>query len=125
LRAFCWEALRRRPHNPLLVRVAAEGAQFGGRPVAAGTRVYAITLTAMQDPAAFPNPRKMDPCRPADRYLHFGRGLHHCAGRDLNALQIPLLVGELIPHLAPGVSEIEFDGPFPDRLTVNLDEVST
>jgi cytochrome P450 len=67
----------------------------------------------------------MDPCRPADRYLHFGRGLHHCAGRDLNALQIPLLVGELIPHLAPGVSEIEFDGPFPDRLTVNLDEVST
>jgi cytochrome P450 len=123
-RAFCWEALRRRPHNPLLVRVAGEGAKFAGKPVAAGTRVFAITLTAMQDPAAFPDPRKMDPWRPADRYLHFGRGLHHCAGRDLNALQIPMLVGELVPHLAPGASEAEFDGPFPDRLDVNLKEVS-
>ena len=43
LYGWCWEALRRRPHNPVVLREAIEGTTAAGVPVAAGTRVFAVT----------------------------------------------------------------------------------
>jgi cytochrome P450 len=117
---WCWEALRRRPHNPLLLRQAAEGAEFGGKTLTGDVRVVAFTLSAMYDPAVFEHPGRLDPARPADRYLHFGRGLHTCAGRDLNAVQLPALVRELLRFGMTAHSGVRSQGPFPDVFVVAL-----
>lgn len=117
---WCLEALRRRPHNPLLVRQPPNDTVIGGVDVPAGSRVFAITLSAQMDPAAFPNPTLMDPTRPRDRYMHFGYGPHMCAGRDLNALQIPLLVGHILRRNPVSVGPITYDGPFPDAMRVSF-----
>src|SRR5262249_48549379 len=116
----CWEALRRRPHNAGLLRQAGPYACVGGKPVPEGTRVLLITLAAMYDAAAFDQPRVLDPGRPRDSYLHFGRGLHVCAGRDFNAIQLPALVRELVLRNATGLAKIRTRGPFPDSLIVSI-----
>jgi cytochrome P450 len=120
LRGWCWEALRRRPHNQLLVRQAGPGAVVAGKVIPAGETVICMLLAAMQDNAAWPDPARLDPARPRDRYLHFGRALHHCAGRDLNAFQIPLLVGAIMSRGPELASPMTFSGPFPDRLLVRF-----
>ena len=117
---WCWEALRRRPHNAGLLRQAGPDACLGGKSVAEGTRVLLFTLAAMHDPAAFDRPGILDPQRPTDLYLHFGRGLHTCAGRDFNALQIPTLVRELVRRDVAGPASFKTRGPFPDRLVVSI-----
>lgn len=125
LRGWCWEALRRRPHNPAVVRSAGPAAQAAGRAVKPGTLVYALTCGAMQDPAAFPNPGILRPDRPPERYMHFGHGLHECAGRKINAYQIPRLVGALVDAGVSGSAGIRFSGPFPDELMVQIGGATT
>lgn len=120
LLGWCMEVLRRRPHNPILLRVAREGAKVAGKPIPPGTTVICVLTTAMQDGAAWPEPERLDPTRPLDRYLHFGRGLHHCGGRDINVIQIPSLVGALLRRRPVRISPLAFDGPFPDSLKVHL-----
>jgi cytochrome P450/glutathione S-transferase len=120
MRGWCWELLRLRPHNPILLRATSQDISFDGLNIKAGVNVIAVTIAAMQDPRAFPDPARMDPTRPRDRYLHFGSGIHECAGRLVNAFQIPLLVGMLL-RAGPGASgPVRFDGPFPDELIVNI-----
>ena len=123
LTGWCWEALRRRPHNPILLREAAVDTEIAGKSVSKGTRVFAATLSAMQDARVFDDPAAMRPDRPMGLYLHFGAGLHICAGRDINALQIPQLVGEVMRHSPEQISGIVSEGPFPDQLWVRLGDV--
>jgi cytochrome P450 len=120
LYGWCWEALRRRPHNPVVLREAIEGASAAGVPVAAGTRVFAVTISAMQDERAFDQPATLDPDRPPHLYMHFGRGMHQCAGRDVNALQIPALVRALMRFNPTGAPRVKNAGPFPDRFFVRI-----
>ena len=121
LLGWCWEALRGRPHNPLVVREAAADVSLAGKPIAARTRVWALTLAAMQDARVFPDPGRLDAARPLDLYLHFGGGLHRCAGRQLNVRNIPALVAPLLRRKLSGPADLRFRGPFPDRLVVNLE----
>jgi cytochrome P450 len=120
LTGWCRELLRRRPHNPLLLRQARSETPIAGRTAAAGAKIWALTLAAMQDGSAFPNPAAMDPGRPSDRYMHFGFGLHRCSGRELNDIQIPALVRALVVRGASGPIEKRSRGPFPDRLVIYL-----
>jgi len=120
MRGWCWEALRRWPHNPLVLRQALVDTTLGGVPVPAGAKVVAWTQAAMQDPKAVPFPAEMRPDRPAQSYLHFGAGLHPCAGRAVNDWQVPMLVGKLMARGLARVAPIAWAGPFPDRLTVQL-----
>lgn len=124
LHGWCWEALRRRPHNPLLMREAAADTLIAGKPINRKTRVWALTLAAMQDARVFPDPAVMRPDRPLDLYLHFGAGLHRCSGRQFNARHIPLLVGTLLRHGASNPHDLRFRGPFPDRLIVQLERLN-
>lgn len=117
---WCMEALRRRPHNPLLVREAANATEIGGVQVLPGDRVLAMTFSAHQDPARFPSPGLMNPSRPKSAYMHFGYGPHICAGRDLNTVQIPILVAELLKRRPKLTSKIQMDGPFPNSLFARL-----
>lgn len=118
--AWCWEFLRRRPHNPILLRAVADGGSFDGVALNPGDRLVVVTLAAMHDPSTFETPERMDPTRPFDRYLHFGAGLHACAGRDVNARLIPALVGALLEYAPEYYGPIRMDGPFCDEQVVRL-----
>ncbi|MFO1079701.1 MAG: cytochrome P450 [Reyranellaceae bacterium] len=120
LSGWCREILRRRPHNPVLLRRAAPGATSCGKSVPADATIVAVTLAAMQDPRVFDDPAHLRPDRPEPLYLHFGRGLHLCAGRDINALQIPILVGELLRREPRRKGPLRNRGPFMDELVVEL-----
>lgn len=121
MRGWCWEALRFWPHNPLVMREAAQDTEVKGKLIKKGTRVICLTLGAMHDSSAFPYPERADPTRPETRYLHFGGGFHPCAGRAVNGVQIPRLVSELLRRNPVQQGKVLFDGPFPDRLTIRLD----
>jgi cytochrome P450 len=124
LTGWCWEALRRRPHNPGVFRQTGADTDFAGRTVPAGTRVLAMTLSAMQDKRAFPRPRTLDPTRSRALYMHFGHALHRCSGRNINDIQIPALVRTLLDHGLAGPPDSRSRGPFPDRLVVTLETKS-
>ncbi len=124
LSGWCWEALRRRPHNPLLIRRAGPHAQLAGRPIKKDALVIVLTVGAMHDPMAFASPEMLRPDRPPDRYMHFGRGLHLCSGRDFNAVHIPTLVGGLLRRGLKSGSRIRMCGPFPDEFVVEFKKMN-
>tara|TARA_B100001989_G_C24549995_1_gene473692 strand:+ start:2756 stop:3928 length:1173 start_codon:yes stop_codon:yes gene_type:complete len=120
MRGWCYDALRFWPHNPLILRQAARDCKLGKKEIKEGTTVVCFTLAAMHDPAAFPDPSKVLPDRPLENYLHFGGGLHPCAGRAINGVQIPVLVAELLRRDPVIKGTMKHDGPFPDELTLKL-----
>jgi cytochrome P450 len=117
---WCNEALRRWPHNPIVIRKAECDANLGGRDVAAGDGVIAWTHAAMHDADVFPDPLRLRPDRDPSFYLHLGGGLHPCAGRPVNRFQIPMLVGALLGRDPIRIGRIGWAGPFPHRLDVTL-----
>jgi len=117
---WCSEALRRWPHNPIVLRRAAVDTVFNNVEVRRGDTMIGWTQAAMLDPTVFPNPQLLRSDRPRDIYLHFGGGLHPCAGRSVNAFQIPLLVGTLLRRGVASAGAVAWAGPFPDRLVVKL-----
>jgi cytochrome P450 len=119
---WCNEALRRWAHGPLLLRKAACDTSLGGVDVKAGDDMLLLTQAAMFDEAAFPVPRAMRPDRPLAPYLHFGGGLHPCAGRGVNAWQIPLLVAGLLDRNPTGLKRMVWAGPFPAHLPITFQE---
>jgi cytochrome P450 len=123
LHGWCWEALRRWPHNPLVLRSAAIDTQLAGVDIRANDQIFVITQSAMLDTSVFPAPQVLNPARPLGPYLHFGGGLHPCAGRDVNAFQIPILVRELVRRGIKSVGTIDWAGPFPDRLPVTFNRM--
>ncbi|MEA3063844.1 MAG: hypothetical protein QOJ27_272, partial [Sphingomonadales bacterium] len=122
LYGWCNEALRRWPHNPIVLRTAAADSTLGGCPVKAGDAVIAWTQAAMQDGSAFDDPRRLRLDREAGLYLHLGAGVHPCSGRPVNAFQIPLLIRGLLQRGMGRVGKVGWAGPFPHRLMVTLEE---
>ncbi len=117
---WCQEALRRWPHNPILLRSAQAGVRLGNTTVPEGMKVFLLTQAAMLDASAFPEPFVMRPDRPTGNYLHFGGELHACAGRAVNSLQIPMLIGKLLRRGVKAVGNPQWAGPFPHFLTITL-----
>jgi cytochrome P450 len=117
---WCNEALRRWPHNPIVMRSAAADCTLAGAKVKRGDTVIAWTQAAMQDRSAFPRPREMDADRDRALYLHLGWGLHLCSGLRVNRFQIPMLVAGLLNRGLDRLGEIEWKGPFPDKMMARL-----
>ncbi len=122
LYAWCNEALRRWPHNPIVIRKASVDCSLAGFPIKAGEEIYAWTQAAMQDESVFPEPGRLSPDRDRAAYLHMGAGVHPCSGRPVNSFQIPLLVAGLVRRDLVRVGRIGWAGPFPNRLPVTLGE---
>jgi cytochrome P450 len=121
LAGWCREALRRWPHNPVVLRQAGGGTKVGEKEIQAGDRIFAWTQAAMLDAEAFPDPHYLRPDRPPAAYLHFGGGLHPCAGRPVNAFQIPALVGALVRRGIKSIGRIRWAGSFPAHLPVRFE----
>lgn len=117
---WCLDVLRRWPHNPIVLRTAAGATSLNGTEVKPGDRVVAWTQAAMQDASIFVDPDQLRPDRPVMDYLHFGGTLHCCAGRVVNAFQIPILVAALVRRGIGKVGKIGWAGPFPAHLPVTL-----
>jgi cytochrome P450 len=128
--AYLFEALRFRPQTWALLRHCASDWI-----VAAGTRrettfrggstVLIATQSAMFDPAAFPQPETFRLDRAFEDYLHFGRGLHTCFGREINRVLLPALAIALLEgadlRRAPGEpGQLSYEGPYPASLNVSL-----
>lgn len=71
----------------VVVRVAAEELEIGGRTLAAGDRVFLVPLAANRDPAVFDRPDELDITREDNPHLGFGQGLHYCLGASLARLE--------------------------------------
>lgn len=121
LAGWCREALRRWPHNPVVLRQAGGGTKVGEKDIQEGDRIFAWTQAAMLDAEAFPDPHYLRPDRPPAAYLHFGGGLHPCAGRPVNAFQIPALVGALVRRGIKSIGRIRWAGSFPAHLPVRFE----
>ena len=122
-----FEALRFRPINPMVVRVAKDDYVFAaGEPhqtlIRKGATVFALTWSAMFDPRVLDAPEEFRPDRPDYHYLHFATGLHACYGRYISRIQIPQILKPLLKlkGLRPAGAP-EFDGTFPDTLKVAAD----
>jgi cytochrome P450 len=124
VRKYTYEAVRFDPHNAFLLRHAARDTKVGRTRIKGGSAVLVSVLSAMFDPAAYPEPNEFRTDRPG--YIHFGYGMHTCFGERINDVQIPELVGGLarLPGLrrARGSSgHIAWDGPFPEHLVLAFD----
>jgi cytochrome P450 len=122
LYGWCLDAMRMWPHNPALLRSALVDTNIAGIAVRRGKSAVAWSQAAMLDASIFEEPRRVRPDRDRSIYLHFGGGLHPCAGRAVNSFQIPLLVGGLVRRGLARVGGISWAGPFPNRLPVTLRE---
>jgi cytochrome P450/glutathione S-transferase len=110
-----YEALRFSPQTSAVLRFEQSD----------GNTALLLTIAAMFDPQAFPDPERFATNRPLDRYLHFGHGMHTCYGRMINDVQLPALVGAVVqlPNLRRASGRfrpLQYEGPFPDRLAVEF-----
>ena len=124
LEGLVFEALRFRPINPMVVRVAKDDYRLAaGEPhetlIRKGTTVFALTWSAMFDPRVLDSPEEFRPTRPDYHYLHFATGRHACYGRYISRIQIPQILKPLLKLdglRATGAPV--YDGTFPETLRV-------
>lgn len=88
LQGFVFEGMRHAGVVPGLPRVASKDVTFqdgarGPITIKANQTVLVATSKAAMDPAAFPNPEKLDPHRPFSAYTLLGHGMHFCFGARL------------------------------------------
>jgi cytochrome P450 len=79
-------------HSPVVFtsgRVAIDDVELAGVTVPAGTLVAANTAAANRDPAAYPDPDRLDITRDgAPGMLTFGGGIHYCLGAHLARIEL-------------------------------------
>ena len=100
LEGYVLEGMRCAQLSPGPLRVSAGDITFtdgeqGPIHIRAQQTVLAATAKANMDPAAFPNPKKLDPHRPRDAYLIFGFDMHKCFGQRLGLTAITAMVKEI------------------------------
>jgi cytochrome P450 len=115
---ICLEALRFWPQNPGMRRVAACDTALAGQTIRKGDMIFLQTQAAMYDKSAFPHPLVARGDRAIEEYFHFGSGIHACAGRALNRLELPMLVGKMLERDYQIIGKARWAGPFPDSLPV-------
>ncbi|MER5265965.1 cytochrome P450 [Actinosynnema sp. NPDC002837] len=96
-----------------VVRAVAGEAAVGGTVLAAGEGVIASLFAANRDPAAFPDPDRLDLRRDARAHLAFGSGVHQCVGQLLARLEMRVALRALVTELpdlrlAVPFEEVEF-----------------
>ena len=80
----------------LFERTAREPVQLGDVTVPAGGKVAALLGAANRDPAAFPEPDRLDITRTPNQHIGFGAGLHHCLGAPLARMELQISLPTLL-----------------------------
>ncbi|MFD8759828.1 cytochrome P450 [Streptomyces mirabilis] len=94
-------------------RVALEDIEIGGVTIRAGEGVVVANDIGNRDPAAFPDPDRLDIARNARHHVAFGFGVHQCLGQPLARVELQVVYGTLyrrIPtlRLATDLDQIPF-----------------
>jgi cytochrome P450 len=100
LEGYVLEGMRFAAFLPGILRVSAGNITFtdgeqGPVDIKAHQTVLVATAKANMDPAAFPDPKKLDPHRPRDTYLTMGFGMHACFGRRLAVTGLTAMIKEI------------------------------
>lgn len=96
------EILRWDPPLHLFTRHCYEACEVAGHRFAPGDEVGLLLAGANRDPAAFPDPARFDPARPARANASFGAGLHFCVGAPLARLELQVALPVLFAR-RPGL----------------------
>lgn len=99
-------------HNALR-RFAIEDMEIAGTQIAAGDTVILSISSANRDPSRFPDPDVLDFDREDKAHWSFGRGAHHCPGKELARIEIQVMLEMLLKRfpnltLATSAEEIEW-----------------
>ena len=79
-----------------LVRTARHDTELAGQEVKEGEDIAMLFASGNFDPEAFDDPRRFDLSRDPNPHLSFGRGPHSCLGKHIAALEIKILLEELL-----------------------------
>ena len=93
------EAIRWTTPVQHFMRTAAADCEVGGVPIKAGEWLMLNYVAANHDPAQFPDPRRFDASREANRHAAFGAGAHQCLGLHLARLEMRLLFEALLDRI--------------------------
>jgi cytochrome P450 len=93
------EAIRWTTPVQHFMRTAAADTELGGQHIAAGDWLMINYVAANHDPAQFPDPRRFDATREANRHLAFGAGAHQCLGLHLARLEMRILFEVLLDRI--------------------------
>jgi len=80
-------------------RTALEDVSVGGLDVAKGEAVLCLLGAANRDPAAYPDPDRLDITRSSIRPMSFGGGIHFCLGAQLARIEGEIAVATLLRRL--------------------------
>jgi len=117
------ELLRYVTPNQFIRRRALEPVELAGRTIAPGQSVLLLLASANRDPAAFPDPDRLDVGRPHGRNLALGHGFHYCLGAALAHLEAEIALRRLFerfPDVALDADELEYEPNFNLRLLRSL-----
>lgn len=103
------ELLRYDSPVQLMLRRARHDLDLAGRSITAGQAVLLVCGAANRDPAAFPDPDRLDFQRPGGRHVAFGYGPHFCLGAALARLEGAAVLEALLTRLP----EWRLDGASP------------
>ncbi|MFN3613334.1 MAG: cytochrome P450 [Rubrimonas sp.] len=127
MEAHVWEALRFRPHNPVIYRRALRDVRLPrstlrGRKIPEGAMVFAATHSAMFDGLDIPDPDQFRTDRLFDAYIHWGHGMHACFGDAINRAFIPAVLKPVLaaPDLRRAGPRDDAGTPFPASLPVTF-----
>jgi cytochrome P450 len=83
-------------------RYAREDIDVDGVTIRAGDLVLLDPGSANHDPAAFPDPDRLDINRSGTSHVGFGYGLHYCVGAALARMELKTVFSQMIPRF-PGM----------------------
>jgi cytochrome P450 len=79
-------------------RYAREDIDVDGVTIRAGDLVLLDPGSANHDPAAFPDPYRLDINRTGTAHVGFGYGLRYCVGAALARMELKIVFSQLIPR---------------------------
>jgi len=81
------ELLRYESPSQHTARLAPDDLELGGRQIRKRQAVIAVMGAANRDPDRFPDPDRLDICRPDNRHVAFGWASHFCFGAPLARIE--------------------------------------
>lgn len=105
------ELLRYDSPVQMVGRWTAADTTLGGAAIPRGQMVVVLTGAANRDPAAFPEPDRLDIRRHGARALAFGHGPHYCLGAPLARVEGQVALGALLRRF-PRLALADDDAPW-------------
>ncbi|MEV0431804.1 cytochrome P450 [Nocardia sp. NPDC050413] len=109
------ELLRLDPSVQITTRAATRPITVAGHRFEQGEGVVVLINSSNHDPAAFPDPERLDvtrysdPKNPAKKHLGFSLGIHYCLGAPLALLEMEILLDVLLRKV--GSLELRSENP--------------